>query len=173
MATKKKAPAKKAPAASAKTPAPATKMTSKDKCCNTVLNRSLILRFAIGSILLIAGIAKFQMGTGTFVGYMTTGFESTFLPAMLVTTFAQVLPYVEVALGALLLLGLYTKTAAKLSALLFAILIFGLSSQQNPDNTLLIAAKFIYIFAAFKILCASTSVLSLDYLRCKDSQCDL
>lgn len=173
MATKKKAPAKKPVAAKAKASAPATKMASNDKCCYSVLNRSLILRFAIGSILLIAGIAKFQMGTDNFVGYMSSGFQSTFLPAMLVTAFAEALPYIEVALGALLLLGLYAKTAAKLSALLFAILIFGLSSQQNPDNTLLIAANFIYIFAAFKILCASPSVLSLDYLRCKDGKCDL
>jgi len=148
-------------------------MASKIKCdVPTVLSKSVILRLALGGMLLLFGYSKLQGGTAAFVEAMTPAFADTVLPAGLVNIVLTVMPTVETVLGSLLLLGLFTSATARFAALLFAVYILGLIAQNNPANAIAVVANFIYIFAAFKIVCGHHSPISLDHLiRCKGGSC--
>jgi thiosulfate dehydrogenase (quinone) large subunit len=83
-----------------------------------------LLRVAFGVVFLTAGIGKFMMGIGTFA----TGLEQQFagkLPAVLVMGFGYTLPFAEVAIGALLVFGLFNFAALVLAGLLLITLTFG------------------------------------------------
>jgi hypothetical protein len=58
-------------------------------------------------------------------------FTATFLPAGQVHFFLSVLPYIEAAAGALMLLGLFTFWALVAGALLMLVLIFGTGARQD------------------------------------------
>lgn len=93
------------------------------------LTRSLValsLRLALGLIFLMAGLGKFEARkAGKYPAMIVQQFESSPLRPADVRTFARVLPYVEVTLGAALLAGLFTTLTATLSAVLLAQLLFG------------------------------------------------
>jgi uncharacterized membrane protein YphA (DoxX/SURF4 family) len=76
------------------------------------------LRLAIGALLIVAGVLKAHDGpvaTATSIaGYRV-------LPPSIVAPLGVALPYVEILLGAYLVLGLFTRVAAWLAAVQFAI----------------------------------------------------
>lgn len=146
-------------------------MKSKENC--TAWGKNLVLRLALGGMLLLYGVAKFKMGVGGFAEEMSAMFAETVIPLGLAKSFLSVVPLVEVILGALLLLGLYTRYAALASALLFALFIIGLTSTGNNDFILMMAANYIYIFACFKLTCNLHSSWSLDHVLCKGKKCDV
>jgi thiosulfate dehydrogenase [quinone] large subunit len=63
-------------------------------------------------------------GVGNFAGNLEQQFAGK-LPMFLVTPFAYVLPFVEVLLGALLVIGLFSSTVLIASGLLLMALTFG------------------------------------------------
>jgi len=148
-------------------------MASKIKFdVRTILSKQVILRIALGGMLLLFGVSKLQGGTAAFVAAMSPGFADTVLPAGLVNLVLTIMPVGETLLGGLLLFGLFTSVAARFSALLFAVYILGLIAQNNPQNAISVVALYIYIFAAFKIVCSSHSPISLDHLlKCKGGNC--
>jgi uncharacterized membrane protein YphA (DoxX/SURF4 family) len=85
----------------------------------------LILRVAIGALLLVAGALKahdgFHVTAETIVAYRL-------LPAFAVVPLAVFLPYFEIGLGCYLVLGLYTRVIATISALQFVIFTFAVAS---------------------------------------------
>jgi len=83
-----------------------------------------LLRITFGVIFLFSGIGKLFGGVGNFVAGMEKGFTGK-LPLALVTPFSYVLPYAEVAIGALLVFGLFTSIGLVLSGLLMVALTFG------------------------------------------------
>jgi thiosulfate dehydrogenase [quinone] large subunit len=62
---------------------------------------------------------------------MATTFEETFLPMALVHAFLYMIPYIEVLLGAMTLLGLYTRWALLAGVSFYVILMFGHTVRQN------------------------------------------
>src|SRR5260221_14509597 len=69
-----------------------------------------ILRFAFGVNIMIHGVARLMAPPGAFLAYLTHYFEKApLIPASSLPAFAAVLPPVETTLGALLLLGLFTR----------------------------------------------------------------
>jgi Methylamine utilisation protein MauE len=82
-------------------------------------------RWCLGMLFLFFGISKFVMGTGAFVTMMSQPFEKTWLPLGMVRTFGQVLPYAEVTLGAVLLLGIFRNVALFGTGVLLILLTFG------------------------------------------------
>lgn len=146
-------------------------MKDKENC--TPWCKNLVLRIALGGMLLLYGVAKFKMGVGDFAAEMSGMFSETVIPVGFAKAFLSVVPLVEVILGALILLGLYTRYAALASALLFALFIVGLTSTGNNDFILMMAANYIYIFAAFKLTCYPHSNWSLDHVLCKGGKCDI
>jgi thiosulfate dehydrogenase [quinone] large subunit len=130
------------------------------------LSKALIIRLALGGMLFLYGVAKFKAGVAGFADNMSAPFGETIIPLVLAKGFLFAVPYLEVILGGLLILGLFTEVAARLSALLFALFIIGLTALNGPNNIIAMAANFIYITAAFKLICCSHSILSLDHVIC-------
>ena len=83
-----------------------------------------LLRVTLGVVFLFSGIGKFLGGVGAFAAGLEHEFAGK-LPAMLVAPFAYALPFAEVALGALLVLGLFNTWALVLVGLELVALTFG------------------------------------------------
>jgi thiosulfate dehydrogenase (quinone) large subunit len=109
----------------------------------------LLLRVTVGVIFLFYGIGKFVMGLGAFHGFMLSRFEDTWLPPVLVGLFAYILPFAEVLLGLLLLLGLLSRWALALTALLMIALSFGTVVESNPPA---VANNLLYALVLFILL---------------------
>lgn len=87
----------------------------------------LLNRLALGAYFTLAGWAKLKAGPFTFA---TTEFfvkaRPSWLPPPVHGAYGYALPFVEVAAGVLLILGLYARTAASVIALLLASFILAL-----------------------------------------------
>lgn len=76
----------------------------------------LLNRIALGLFFLLAGVAKVRGGVGEFVEKGFRGLQPDWLPNVIATPYAYSIPYLEIVLGATLMLGLL----GRLSALLIA-----------------------------------------------------
>jgi uncharacterized membrane protein YphA (DoxX/SURF4 family) len=90
-----------------------------------------LLRVTLGVIFLFYGIGKFRGGVSQFAHGMTKDFEGK-LPSALVTPFAYALPFAEVIIGALLILGLFTTAALAIAGVLMLVLTFGTVIKPDP-----------------------------------------
>lgn len=148
-------------------------MMNKDADHCTMFAKNLVLRIALGGMLLLYGVAKFKMGVSGFAAEMSSMFDATVIPVGLARAFLTVVPLLEVVLGALILLGLYTRYAALTAAFLFAFFIVGLTSTGNNELLVMNAANYIYIFAAFFLAHCPHSTWSLDHVMCKGGKCKI
>jgi uncharacterized membrane protein YphA (DoxX/SURF4 family) len=83
------------------------------------------LRLAIGLLLIVAGVLKAHDGPAA-TATSIAGYRM--LPASIVAPLGVALPYVEILLGAYLVLGLFTRVAAWLAAAQFAIFSIAVAS---------------------------------------------
>lgn len=93
-----------------------------------------LLRVTVGTMFLFFGVGKLLGGVGGFTGGMVERFAGSFLPSPLVELFAYVLPFAEVAIGALLVLGLFNVTTLTLAGLLMLALTFGAVMLPDPPT---------------------------------------
>lgn len=121
---------------------------------------SYVLRLAVGGLLLIAGIAKFSGGVEAFVSSSTGMFEGTVIPVALAKIYLTVLPLLEVVMGGLLILGLFTSVAASVASFMFALFIVGLAATKSDAIT----NSFIFMFASLWLTKMESGKLSLDHL---------
>lgn len=84
----------------------------------------LVIRLVVGGVWLYAGALKLFEPTESVAA--VRAYE--LLPGSLVQPVGQLLPVVEVVVGAMLVLGLLTRGAAVVSALLFVAFIIGIAS---------------------------------------------
>ena len=109
---------------------------------------ALLLRWALGMLFFFAGLGKFlsQGGASGAARWIVSEFDGTFLPTFLLAPYAFLLPYIEVVLGAVLILGLATRATLFLAGLLLISLAFGkvllgdFDTVANNLNYVLIAA---------------------------------
>ncbi|QQR84047.1 DoxX family protein [Candidatus Peregrinibacteria bacterium] len=140
----------------------------KEQCPTNENAKNMLLRIAIGGMLLLGGWAKFGMGTAVFVDGTTAMFANSVLPMVLVKGFLTALPLAEVVIGLMLLLGLFTRYAAMLAGLLFSLFVVGLVSTQDQNAGMMVMGNMIYLLATFKLMCVScASKCSLDSLMMK------
>jgi thiosulfate dehydrogenase (quinone) large subunit len=97
------------------------------------MNYHLKLRAVFALAVLFLGIGKFMGGVGNFAGGTAQHFAGK-LPAALVLPFCYALPFAEVILGALILLGLFDVFALSLSGLLLVALTFGTVMRGDPPT---------------------------------------
>ncbi len=128
-------------------------------CCSSVCYSTLILRLALGGMLFFLGLGKFLMGTSAFVTQYSAAFTTTWLPMSVVTGWLSVVPHLEVTLGALLVLGLFTRWAAILTGFFLTIMLFGgaISVQATIFYNV-----YLPLFAALWLVKKPTSSISLD-----------
>lgn len=126
---------------------------------------ALLLRLALGLLFLMSGTEKLRgVRNGTYPGAMFAKFGDQILFPGDVRMFTQALPYAETALGAALILGLWTTLAAFLAGLLLLALFFG---HLHTHNVALYPAMFAYLLADAAILWVSpvtSNYLSVDGL---------
>ena len=103
-----------------------------------------ISRWALGLLFFYNGLGKIMGGVGGFVnGYLVPQFSKTFLPSILVTSYGYVLPYAELTLGILLIVGIFRNAVLFLTGLTLISLTFG---QMLLQQHAVVANNFIYIF---------------------------
>jgi thiosulfate dehydrogenase (quinone) large subunit len=121
------------------------------KCCGCDARACAVAlaRWVIGVVLLFAGIAKLGNVSG-FAGHITTEFAKTWLPKALLVPYAYALPFAEVGLGALLLLGIARNAVLFITGLLFISLTFGQVLLGQPivfQNTMYTVVTAAILFA--------------------------
>jgi uncharacterized membrane protein YphA (DoxX/SURF4 family) len=84
----------------------------------------LLARLVVGGIELAAGLSKFSDPAGNVRAVRAY----RLLPESVVPTVGHALPTIEIVIGALLLLGLFTRAMGVVSALFFVAFIIGISS---------------------------------------------
>ena len=91
-----------------------------------------VLRLALGGFLLIMGISKFSGGVNEFVTNSMAVFEGTLMPLALAKAYLTLVPLLEVVVGGLLFLGLFTHVAAWIASFMFALFVVGLAATGKP-----------------------------------------
>jgi thiosulfate dehydrogenase [quinone] large subunit len=118
--------------------------TSKQK---TVEWAYLILRLSLGINMFLHGIMRIPKIDGFSAG-IAERFNGTILSQDVVSAFAYGLPYIELIIGILLIIGLFTSQVLLVGALLIATLIFG--SALN-ESWALISSQMLYSILFFML----------------------
>ena len=121
-----------------------------------------ILRLTMGVNMFTHGVARL-LDLEKFNMWMIGQFSDTILPEFLVSLSSYMIPFAELIIGALLILGLFTSRALLLGALLITILVFGSGLQENWNvmSSQMIYAVFFFILSYMIEL----NKFSLDNLR--------
>ena len=142
------------------------------KSCEACSGLGLVLvRGLLGSVLLLAGYQKFAAPGGASA-WATDHLSQAqgYLSASLANLYVHAVPFAEVALGGLLVVGLMTRASGLVAALLltsFGIASGGLHGFFNTDYTSasqLFQAPFVYGVLALVALFAGPGAISLDRL---------
>ena len=109
-----------------------------------------VFRFVLGVNFFLHGVVRiFWTGLGKFVGGITKEFAEAPLPEFAVAGFAYFIPFAELALGLLLLLGLWTRWAAFFGGLFITALVFGTALRSDWS---LLSSQMIYAAIFYLIL---------------------
>ena len=122
----------------------------------------LILRLTMGVNMFTHGVARL-LDLEKFNMWMIGQFSNTILPEFLVSLSSYMIPFAELIIGVLLILGLFTSRALLLGALLITVLVFGSGLQENWNvmSSQMIYAIFFFILSYLIEL----NRFSLDNLR--------
>ena len=105
--------------------------TANRQASDTVIAYT-ILRLAFGANILLHGLSRLLNGRAAFLAYLTHYFEHAHLvPAGMLPVFGAVLPWVETTLGLLLMLGLFSRFALIVGALVLVVLVIGTNLAQD------------------------------------------
>jgi thiosulfate dehydrogenase (quinone) large subunit len=107
-----------------------------------------LLRLTVGVVFLFSGITKLMGGLGNFASHMEQQFVGK-LPSILVIPFAFALPFAEVVIGALLILGLFNLFALMLAGLLMVALTFGTVMEGDFPT---VAHNVMYALVVFVLI---------------------
>jgi len=110
----------------------------------------LILRLTMGVNMLTHGIAR-MLNLEGFNTWMIGQFSKTILPEFMVSISSYLIPFIELIIGILLILGLFTSRTLLVGALLIVALVFGSGLQENWNimSSQMIYAIFFFILSYF------------------------
>ena len=120
-----------------------------------------IFRLTFGVNLMLRGVDRiFFLGLDNFANGMVKQFSMTWIGAGMIQPFAHTIPWIEMLMGALLIVGLFTREALVVGGLLMANLTFGTMFLRNFDLAWL---QLTYAIAFFLLLATRAwNVISLD-----------
>ncbi len=100
---------------------------------NILFGAILIMRLFVGAIFLFAGVVKLKRGSNRFLSAIM-GYE--LVPNLVATVVASFLPWMEIVIGGLLILGLWSQFSALVGAMLLIIFSSGIAMSllRNKDN---------------------------------------
>ena len=107
-----------------------------------------ILRLTMGVNMFTHGVARI-LDLDKFNGWLISQFSNTILPEFIVSISSYVIPFVELIIGILLILGLFTSRTLLVGALLIVALVFGSGLQENWNvmSSQMIYAIFFFILS--------------------------
>ena len=108
----------------------------------------LILRLTMGVNMFTHGVARI-LDLDKFNGWLISQFSNTILPEFIVSISSYMIPFVELIIGILLILGLFTSRALLVGSLLIVALVFGSGLQENWNvmSSQMIYAIFFFILS--------------------------
>ena len=105
-----------------------------------------LMRVTFGVNLFMRGVMRIYSGTGGFAQGMLKQFEGTPMPPAIIQPFALALPWVETAIGLMIILGLKTRAALVAGSLMMTLLTFGTMVRQDFQIAFLQLAYVIVFF---------------------------
>jgi thiosulfate dehydrogenase [quinone] large subunit len=126
-----------------------------------------LVRAVMGMLFLVNGLLKLVGGVANFTDTLQESMANTLLPSAIVSGFGTVLPFVELALGALLLLGLFTAEVLFATGLLTIVLTFG-TVLQAQDPSMVAHNVFYTVVVAILLWLESANAYALDRLRIRE-----
>jgi thiosulfate dehydrogenase [quinone] large subunit len=113
-----------------------------------------LFRLTLGLNFFMHGFARLFTGLGRFVAADEKPFlKQGIVPMPVVHYFLTIVPFIEVTIGVLLLLGFFTRWALFAGALFMMILIFGTTAKQDwgaAGNQMLYAAFYCFLIYRIK-----------------------
>lgn len=109
----------------------------------------LVLRLALGVNMFIHGAGRLGGNYEKFVAATVGQFTNSPIPALGVSIFAHTIPFLETAIGALLILGFATRFVSVIGGLVMVNLIFGMGILQKWD---IVGAQMMYVLFYFLLL---------------------
>ena len=112
-------------------------MKSTNEAADTQSDRRIayaLLRAIIGVNLAVHGISRLLAGPHAFAASLIGMFHATLLPAWSLNAFGLVLPWIEAALGLLILFGAATRYALIAASLTILVLTFGSTLRQDWES---------------------------------------
>jgi len=111
-------------------------------CMNPKRLAPALIRWALGIMFFVGGVAKLTALGGFVNGYLVPVFAKTVLPASLVAAYGYALPFVETTLGLLLLIGIWRVHTLLLAGVTLISLAFGQILLQQHAT---VANIFLYV----------------------------
>ncbi|HWB54709.1 MAG TPA: DoxX family protein [Tepidisphaeraceae bacterium] len=112
----------------------------------------LIVRVPMGLYFVMAGWAKiFSLGVTNFVS-KASGNLPPFLPDYLGKSYLYLLPFFELSMGALLIMGLWTRLAGLITSLILISIIWAVTGISDPNlpfhqNVIFLSVTLLLLFA--------------------------
>ncbi|QQE11688.1 DoxX family protein [Planctomycetota bacterium] len=132
---------------------------------------TLINRLALGTFIALIGIQKFQLGLSVFYDEKFTPLVPEWLPPYLAKSFGYSLPFIEVLMGACLVFGFFTRTAAALITLTLIAILIALTQKLGytalETETLPFHYNYILATLAFLLLIIGPGPASIDHVLFK------
>ena len=108
-----------------------------------------LLRLALGINIFGHGLFRILSGVGAFANGMVVGMDKGPLPHALSLGFGYCIPWIELTLGTLMLLGLFTRFALAAGSAFIIALTFGTTSTQNWQGA---GGQLLYSLVFFVLL---------------------
>jgi thiosulfate dehydrogenase [quinone] large subunit len=112
-----------------------------------------LLRITLGLNIFMHGTSRLLAGITNFVSSMIKIFQNTVLPTAVIVPFGYALPWLEAALGLLIIIGFRTREALVAGALLMLGLTFGTALRQDwsvAGTQLLYSVVYAALIAALR-----------------------
>ena len=107
-----------------------------------------LFRFALGLDMFLHGVMRLP-ALSAWVDTQTQLFANSFLPTFMVRGFLFVLPIPEAIIGAILMIGFFTREALIAGSLTMIVLIFGTGTRQDWTT---IGAQMLYVLYYYIML---------------------
>lgn len=120
-------------------------------------------RIMVGINLFFHGFMRVLTGLSEWEAGLATQFVDTFLPMPLVHVALYMIPIVEIVIGAMTILGLYTRWAIYGGVILMVVLLFGHTVRQNWPGTHIVMPYGVYYWIL--LVLQEKNWFALDNLR--------
>ncbi len=122
----------------------------------------LLLRIPLGATFLLYGYEKlFRLGVGNFV-HDSAQWIPTYIPPYVGQTYLYALPFAEIAIGALLIAGLFARFSAFVAALMLVSFTIAVSGLFTGGDYLHVNPNVAYLGMALLLITAGAGTISLD-----------